>query len=86
MIALVSDQRTEIRSDDRAAADLRAHTAAALRSVADLLRDSHSPNDAREAVGELRTRVARAQVQSGEHHFAAAAITLNLEHAVAAWA
>jgi uncharacterized membrane protein YgaE (UPF0421/DUF939 family) len=85
VIALVSDQRAEIRNDAPSAADLRAHTALALGSVAALLRDSGSLDDARSAVGDLRARVVRAQGDSGDHHFAAAAITLNLEQAVEAW-
>ena len=86
VIALVADQRAEIRNDDPAAADLRAQAAVALRSVAALLRDDASADEAREAVSELRSRVVETQARSGDHHFAAAAITLNLEQAVDAWA
>jgi uncharacterized membrane protein YgaE (UPF0421/DUF939 family) len=85
VIALVADQRAELRNDGAAAAELRARTAVALGAVAALLRDSTSPDDARGAVSDLRTRVAETQARTGEHHFAAAAITLNLEQAVEAW-
>ena len=83
--ALVSDQHAEIRNDDPAAAELRATTAEALRCVAALLRDSASPDAAASAVSDLRSRVVRAQASTGDHHFAAAAIVLNLEQAVDAW-
>ncbi|MFC7492762.1 MULTISPECIES: hypothetical protein [unclassified Nocardioides] len=85
VIALIADQRAEIRNDDPDAADLRVQTARALRCVAALLRDSTSVDDARQAVSALRTRVAETQARTGDHHFAAAAITLNLEQAVEAW-
>ncbi|GAB6986282.1 hypothetical protein [Nocardioides pyridinolyticus] len=85
VIALVSDQRAEIRNDDPAAAELRATTAEAFRCVAALLRDSGDLDDARSAVSDLGSRVASAQVSTGSHHFAAAAIVLNLEQAVEAW-
>jgi uncharacterized membrane protein YgaE (UPF0421/DUF939 family) len=85
VIALVADQRAEIRNDDPAAAELRATTARALRAVAALLRDSCAPDDAASAVSELRSRVVSAQASTGDHHFAAAAIVLNLEQAVEAW-
>lgn len=85
VIALVSDQRAEIRNDDPAAASLRASTAQALRCVAALLRDSGSLDDARTAVTDLRSSVVSAQASTGDHHFAAAAIVLNLEQAVEAW-
>jgi uncharacterized membrane protein YgaE (UPF0421/DUF939 family) len=85
VIALVGDQRAEIRNDDPAAAELRARTAIALRAVAALLRDEGSADDARDAVATLRSRVVHAQAHTGDHHFAAAAVTLNLEQAVEAW-
>lgn len=85
VIALVSDQRAEIRNDDPAAADLRATTAQALRCVAALLRDAGDLDAARSAVADLRARVVRAQAATGDHHFAAAAVVLNLEQAVDAW-
>jgi uncharacterized membrane protein YgaE (UPF0421/DUF939 family) len=85
VIALISDQRAEIRNDDPAAADLRSSTADALHRVAGLLRDSCPVDDARSAVSELRSRVVQAQASTGDHHFAAAAIVLNLEQAVEAW-
>jgi uncharacterized membrane protein YgaE (UPF0421/DUF939 family) len=85
VISLVSDQRAEIRNDDPAAAELRATAAIALATVADLLRDEGSPDEARQAVADLRARVVRAQADTGDHHFAAAAITLDLEQAVDAW-
>lgn len=85
VIALVGTQRTETRYDEPAAADLRATIATALRAVAALLRDPDEADRARIAVSDLRTQVARAQAATGEHHFAAAAITLNLEQAVDAW-
>ncbi len=85
VLALVASQHTEIRDADSAAADLRSATAAALRCVASLLRDETDPETAHATVADLRTRVARAQVETGEQHFAAAAITLNLEQAVDAW-
>jgi uncharacterized membrane protein YgaE (UPF0421/DUF939 family) len=85
VIALVSDQRAEIRNDDDAAAELRATTATALHRVAALLRDSEEAEAAREAVADLRAQVVRVQAATGGHHFAAAAITLNLEQAVEAW-
>ena len=86
VIALVADQRAEIRRDDPAAAELRARTAVALRAVAGLLRDTSCVEDTWAAVSDLRIQVVQAQAQSGDHHFAAAAITLNLEQAVDAWA
>jgi hypothetical protein len=86
VIALISDQRAEIRNDDPAAADLRAATAQALRCVAALLRDSGDLDAAGSAVSDLRSRVVQAQAATGDHHFAAAAIVLNLEQAVEAWA
>ncbi len=85
VIALVADQRTEIRRDDRPAAELRATTAEALHRVAALLHDSADLDAARSAVSELRSHVVHAQATSGDHHFAAAAIVLNLEQAVEAW-
>jgi uncharacterized membrane protein YgaE (UPF0421/DUF939 family) len=85
VIALVADQRAEIRNDDAAAAELRATAARALRAVAALLRDSCATEDAGGAVSELRGRVVQAQASTGDHHFAAAAIVLNLEQAVEAW-
>lgn len=85
VIALVADQRAEIRRDDPVAADLRAATAAALQSVAGLLRGSHETDGARRAVTDLHDRVVDAQRSGGDHHFAAAAIALNLEQAVEAW-
>ncbi|MDF1605676.1 hypothetical protein [Nocardioides sp. YIM 152315] len=85
VIALVADQRAEIRNDDDAAAELRGRASAALRAVATLLRDSTTLVDARDAVSALRSEVVRAQARTGDHHFAAAAITLNLEQAVEAW-
>lgn len=85
VIALVADQRAEIRNDDPAAAELRAATARALRCVATLLRDSESLDAARAAVSDLRSRVVQAQTSTGAHHFAAAAVVLNLEQAVEAW-
>lgn len=85
VIALVADQRAEIRNDDPAAAGLRARTAVALRAVATLLRDPTTLDDGRSAVSDLRAHVVRAQAETGDHHFAAAAITLNLEQAVEAW-
>jgi len=85
VIALVADQRAEIRRDDPAATELRAMTADALQRVAALLRDCAEPEAARAAVADLRERVVRAQATTGDHHFAAAAIVLNLELAVEAW-
>lgn len=85
VIALVAGQRAEIRNDDPAAADLRARTAVALRAVADLLRDPDCLDDTRAAVADLRFHIVQAQAKTGDHHFAAAAITLNLEQAVEAW-
>lgn len=85
VIALVADQRAEIRNDDPAAAELRATTAQALRCVAALLRGSGDLDAARSAVSDLRSRVVQAQAATGDHHFAAAAIVLNLEQAVEAW-
>ena len=85
VIALVADQHTEIRNDDAHAADLRAATAAALRCAAALLRGDADPETARDTVATLRSRVVQAQARTGDHHFAAAAITLNLEQAVDAW-
>ena len=85
VIELVADQRAEIRRDDPAAADLRAATAVALRHVAALLRDADELEGARAAVDDLHARVVRAQATTDEHHFAAAAISLNLELAVEAW-
>lgn len=85
VIALVADQHTEIRNDDPHAADLRAATAEALRCAAALLEGTTDPEAAHEAVATLRSRVVQAQARTGDHHFAAAAITLNLEQAVAAW-
>lgn len=84
VIALVSHQRAEIRRDDPTATDLRETTAAALRAVAALLRDPEALDAARSAVAELRGQV-ETQARTGDHHFAAAAITLNLEQAVDAW-
>lgn len=85
VIALVSDQRAEIRNDDPSAAELRATTARALRCVAALLRGAGDLDAARSAVSDLRSRVVQAQAATGDHHFAAAAIVLNLELAVEAW-
>lgn len=85
VIALVADQRAEIRNDDPAAANLRAATAVALGAVAAMLRDEGSPDDARHAVADLRRDVVRAQAATANDHFAAAAITLDLEQAVEAW-
>lgn len=85
VIALVADQRAEIRNDDPEAAGLRATTARALRCVAALLRDSESLDAARAAVSDLRSQVVQAQTSTGDHHFAAAAVVLNLEQAVEAW-
>lgn len=85
VIALISDQRAEIRRDDPAATALRAITADALQRVAALLRDCAAPDAARSAVSDLRDHVVHAQATTGDHHFAAAAIVLNLEQAVEAW-
>lgn len=85
VIELVADQRNEIRRDDPTSAALRASTAVALRRVAALLRDPDELDGARDAVADLHARVAGLQRTSGDHHFAAAAISLNLEHAVDAW-
>lgn len=85
VIALISDQRAEIRRDDPAATELRAITADALQRVAALLRDCAEPDAARAAVSDLRDHVVHAQATTGDHHFAAAAIVLNLEQAVEAW-
>ncbi len=85
VIALVSDQRTQIRNDDPDAASLRATTGRTLRCVANLLRGSADPDAARSDVSALRSCVVQAQASTGNHHFAAAAIVLNLEQAVDAW-
>ena len=85
VIALVSDQRAEIRNDDPTAASLRATAAQALRCVAALLREEADPDAARSDVSALRSHVVQAQTSTDNHHFAAAAIVLNLEQAVEAW-
>ncbi|HEU5038890.1 MAG TPA: aromatic acid exporter family protein [Nocardioides sp.] len=87
VVALVSEQRTEIDRDDDVAAALRSAAARAFRSVAALLRNSTevAADRARTAVADLRALVFRAQAESDAPHFAAAAITLNLEQAVDAW-
>ncbi|CAI9416216.1 hypothetical protein [Nocardioides sp. T2.26MG-1] len=86
VIALVAGQQAEIRRDGSTATGLRATTAEALERVAALLRDRAEPETARAAVSDLRESVVRAQATTGAHHFAAAAIVLNLEQAVEAWA
>jgi uncharacterized membrane protein YgaE (UPF0421/DUF939 family) len=85
VIALVANQHAEIRNDDPASTELRAATATALRAVAALLRNCDAGDRARGAVADLRARVVHTQAITGDHHFAAAAITLNLEQAVEAW-
>jgi uncharacterized membrane protein YgaE (UPF0421/DUF939 family) len=70
---------------DEVIALLRSAASGAFHSVAALLRGPDDGEEARAAIAELRARVVDAQATTGQHHFAAAAITLNLEQAVAAW-
>lgn len=92
VIALVSDQRTDIRRDDPDSAELRAGIAGGLRAVARLIRetgeDQPDPDvveEANQAVERLRADVVRTQQRSSLPHLAAAAIALDLEQAVTAW-
>ncbi|WP_141014713.1 aromatic acid exporter family protein [Nocardioides sambongensis] len=93
VIALISDQRTDIRRDDPDSAELRGSVAAALRAVATLIRENgeeevSSPETidrARDAVEGLRAQVVRTQQRSSLPHLAAAAIALDLDGAVEAW-
>lgn len=87
VIALVADQRQELGPADEAS-ELRDAVATAFRAVADLLRETETVprrengRRAHAAVADLRLLVER----SGGESFAAAAITLDLEKAVDAWA
>jgi uncharacterized membrane protein YgaE (UPF0421/DUF939 family) len=93
VIALITDQRTDIRRDEPASAELRACVSSAIAAVAAMVREGDADPEgaaeastrARESVERLSHQVVQTQSRSPLPHLAAAAIALDLEQAVDAW-